>query len=107
MENILTAATVVTGLVLGVTALVKKAIPDNKWLPFINILVGVILSVLYAFSFVPESVVLYAWGGLVAGLAAGGFYDLGANGVGLVNQKKSNDLINDGLGKQDLTEDGE
>lgn len=78
MDNILTAATVIGVIVMATTALIKNQIPDNKWLPVINVVTGIFIGVVYAISFVPADIVLYAWGGFVAGLAAGGFYDLGA-----------------------------
>lgn len=78
MDNILTAATVIGVIVMATTALIKNQIPDNKWLPVINVVTGIFIGVVYAISFAPDEVVLYAWGGFVAGLAAGGFYDLGA-----------------------------
>ena len=78
MENILLAAGVIGLVVVAVTSLIKSSIPNNKYLPLINVVVGVILGVAYAASFAQADIVLYGWGGFIAGLAAGGFYDLGA-----------------------------
>lgn len=78
MENILLAAGVIGLVVVAVTSLIKSSIPNNKYLPLINVVVGVILGVAYAASFAQADIVLYSWGGFIAGLAAGGFYDLGA-----------------------------
>lgn len=78
MEHILTAATVIVGVVMAVTGLVKKMIPDNKWLPIINIVLGVVIGLAYAASMVPDQLVVFGWAGFLSGLAAGGFYDLGA-----------------------------
>ena len=78
MNNILTAASVIGVIVMAVTQLIKSSVPNNKWLPVINVFVGLLLGVAYAASFVSGEIVLYAWGGAIAGLAAGGFYDLGA-----------------------------
>lgn len=91
MENVLIAAGVIMGLVLATTQLIKNQIADNKWLPVINIVTGIFIGVVYAISFVPTDVVMYAWGGFVAGLAAGGFYDLGAGFIG----KKTNSIDKD------------
>lgn len=91
MENVLIAAGVIMGLVLATTQLIKNQIADNKWLPVINIVTGIFIGVVYAISFVPTDVVMYAWGGFVAGLAAGGFYDLGAGFV----SKKTNTIDKD------------
>ncbi|MCD1023455.1 hypothetical protein [Enterococcus sp. SMC-9] len=81
MENILTAATAIGVLVLATTQLIKNQIPNNKWLPVINVVTGIFIGVVYAISFQPADIVLYGWGGFIAGLAAGGFYDLGAGFV--------------------------
>lgn len=81
MEHILTAATVITGTVMGVTGLVKKMIPDNKLLPVINILLGTAVGIVYAATMVPDQLIVFGWAGFLSGLAAGGFYDLGAGFV--------------------------
>ncbi|MDT2756985.1 hypothetical protein P7G51_06285 [Enterococcus asini] len=104
MQNILLAASVVGALVLALTQVVKQLIPDNKWLPVINIALGVTISLLYAVTMEPTQLAIYGWAGLFAGLAAGGFYDLGANVKGLSNQKSAKKLIDEGAGKQDTGE---
>lgn len=81
MEHILTAATVIVGVVMAVTALIKQLIPNNKWLPVINIVLGTITGLIYAFTMVPDELVVFGWAGFLSGLAAGGFYDLGAGFV--------------------------
>lgn len=98
MEHILTAATVIVGVVMAVTGLVKKMIPDNKWLPIINIVLGVVIGLSYAASMVPDQLVVFGWAGFLSGLAAGGFYDLGA---GFVKGNKSKPDYGDG---QEFTE---
>lgn len=108
MENILTAATVIVPVVLAATGLVKKVVVnDNKWLPAINLVIGILLGVVYAATIVGGDYELYGWAGFISGLAAGGFYDLGANGKGLINQKKATALIDSGEGDQDMNEDGD
>lgn len=82
MDNVLIAAGVIMGLVMATTQLIKNQVSDNKWLPVINIGVGIFIGVVYAISFLPDEVIMYAWGGFVAGLSAGGFYDLGAGFIG-------------------------
>lgn len=77
MKEILLAATIIAPLVVGVTALIKTQVNNYKILPVINVIAGILLGVLYAMSFVHDDIVLYAWAGLVAGLAAGGLFDLG------------------------------
>ena len=81
MEHILTAATVIVGVVMAVTGLVKQMIPDNKWLPIINIVLGTAVGILYAATMAPDQLVVFGWAGFLSGLAAGGFYDLGAGFV--------------------------
>ncbi len=93
MEHILTAATVITGTVMGVTGLVKKMIPDNKLLPVINILLGTAVGIVYAATMVPDQLIVFGWAGFLSGLAAGGFYDLGA---GFIKGNKSKPDYGDG-----------
>ena len=81
MDNILTAASVIGVIVMAVTQLIKSSVPNNKWLPVINVVVGIIIGIGYAASFANTEIILYAWGGAIAGLGAGGFYDLGAGFV--------------------------
>lgn len=108
MNEILTAATVIVPLVMAATGMVKKSfVNDNKVLPYLNVAIGLLISLLYAFTIVKGDLEIYGWAGFIAGLAAGGFYDLGANTKGLINQKKASKLVDAGEGKQDTTEDGE
>lgn len=87
MEHILTAATVIVGVVMAVTGLVKKMIPDNKWLPIINIVLGAVVGLVYAATMVPDQMIVFGWAGFLSGLAAGGFYDLGAGFIKDFNAK--------------------
>lgn len=108
MDNILVAVTVVSAVILGVTGAVKTIVNDNKYLPFINVVIGIGIGLIYAVTIVNGDVAVYAWAGAIAGLSAGGFYDFGANTKAIVNQSKSNALINDGNGEKDNNrEDGE
>lgn len=101
MENILTATTVIGAIVLGATQIIKQTSINNKLLPFLNILIGVLIGIGYALSFVPADVIVYAWAGGLAGMSAGGFYDLKSNGVALNNERKATNMIDEGLGYQD------
>lgn len=112
MENILTATAVIGTVILASTQMVKQVVSDNKWLPILNVAIGIFIGLIYAYTIVGGELAVYAWAGAISGLGAGGFYDLQANVRGLNNQRKSNNLINDGQGEQDLThefdqEDGE
>lgn len=93
MEHILTAATVIVGVVMAVTGLVKQMIPNNKLLPVINILLGTAVGVVYAATMVPDQLIVFGWAGFLSGLAAGGFYDLGA---GLVKKDATPEDYGDG-----------
>lgn len=77
MSEILASASIIAGFVLAISSVVKTQIKDTKHLPIINIVIGIFIGAVYALSFQPEQLVLFIWGGLIAGLAAGGFYDLG------------------------------
>lgn len=77
MNEILGAATIIMGVVMAATSLLKAQISNKKILPTINVLVGIFIGMAYAASF-GDSIVLYGWAGLIAGFAAGGFYDLGS-----------------------------
>ena len=101
MNEILTAATVIVPVVMGVTAAVKSQISDNKVLPIVNVPIGIFIGVVYALSIVKGDVAIYAWAGAISGLSAGGFYDLQANVKGLNNQRKAAQMIKEGNGEQD------
>lgn len=82
MDNILAAATTIIAFVLAFTQLVKKYTKaDSKWLPLLNLLTGLLLGIAWSLSFAPDQMIVFVWGGAIAGLAAGGFYDLSANVV--------------------------
>ncbi|MDT2987290.1 hypothetical protein ACQUEP_13315 [Enterococcus casseliflavus] len=87
MEHILTAATVIVGVVMAVTGLVKKMIPDNRLLPVINIFLGTAVGIVYAATMAPDQMIVFGWAGFLSGLAAGGFYDLGAGFIKDSNAK--------------------
>ncbi|WP_207695517.1 hypothetical protein DOK67_0000147 [Enterococcus sp. DIV0212c] len=82
MDNILAAATTIIAFVLAFTQLIKKYTgADSKWLPVLNLLTGLFLGVAWSLSFAPNQMIIFIWGGAIAGLAAGGFYDLEANSL--------------------------
>lgn len=102
MNEILLAASVIGAIVMAVTQMVKQVVEDNKWLPIVNVVIGILVGVVYAVTIVKGDIAIYAWAGALSGLGAGGFYDLQANIKGLNNQRKSTQLIENGKGKQDL-----
>lgn len=104
MEEILAAVSIIGAIVLGATKMIKTTPVNNKWLPFLNVVIGVVIGAGYALSFLPTEVIVYAWAGALAGMAAGGFYDLGVNTKAAYNQSKAENMIDEGLGKQDTRE---
>lgn len=79
MKGILIAASIIAPLVVGATGLIKTQLNNYRILPVINVITGILLGILFAMSFTPEEIILYAWAGFVAGLAAGGLFDLGVS----------------------------
>ncbi|WP_086349944.1 holin [Candidatus Enterococcus clewellii] len=80
MDNILIAATTIAVFVLAFTEFIKRMIGvESKWLPLINLLTGLAVGIGWSLSFAPDELIIFIWGGLVAGLSAGGFYDLGVS----------------------------
>lgn len=88
MQSVLTAASVIVILVMAVTYCVKSQLPNNRWVPLINIVISIILALAWAYTMVPDQIVIYGWAGLICGLAAGGFYDLGTS---ILNTPKKSD----------------
>lgn len=93
MDNILLATSIIGAIVVGVTQMIKQTAINNKWLPFLNVLFGLIIGISYALTIVHGEVATYAWAGILAGMSAGGFYDLPANGKSLYKETKK---INEG-----------
>lgn len=71
-EQVLLLVSVLTPIVAGVVELIKYVGLNTKYAPLAAVFVGVGLAVLYVFGDVDLSVRL--WAGLLAGLAASGFY---------------------------------
>lgn len=79
MDSIIAAATLILPLTLGVTEIVKRYFGGKKILPVINLVMGIILGAAWAWSFSPNDILTFVWGGAIAGMSAGGFFDLGSN----------------------------
>lgn len=77
MNEILAAATIIVTVVMAVSSLVKTQITNAKRLPIINVVIGIFIGGGYAICFDPPKLAIFIWAGFLAGLAAGGFYDLG------------------------------
>ncbi|WP_373761268.1 holin [Jeotgalibaca porci] len=108
MNEILTATAIIGAVILASTQMIKQVVNDNKWLPILNVLIGIAIGVVYALTIVNGQVAVYAWAGAISGLGAGGFYDLQANVKGLSNQRRATKLNDEGQGDQEPTfKDGE
>lgn len=102
MAEVLAVATFMMALVMAAIKFTKSLIPDNKLIPLINVIVALLLCVGWGLSMDKEtSIIIYIWAGIISGWAAGGFYDLGVNIKGLVNQSKANKLVSNDEGGQD------
>jgi len=76
-QQLITVALAIAPLASGFTALYKRYTPaTGKLLPVLSVVTGVVLGVIWALVFRHADVALYALGGLVSGLASGGFYNL-------------------------------
>ena len=91
MDNILLATSIIGAIVIGVTQMIKQTAINNKWLPFLNVFFGVVIGIVYASTIVHGEVAIYAWAGMLAGMSAGGFYDLPASGKLLYKETKINE----------------
>lgn len=100
MKEILIAASIIVPLVVGATGLIKTQLNNYRILPVINVITGILLGILFAMSFTPEEIILYAWAGFVAGLAAGGLFDLG---VSVFDQDDSTNDYGDGQSETEQT----
>lgn len=100
MEEILTALSIVGVIVTSVTQLTKTMFSNKRYLPIYNVAIGIVLSLIYAYTISKGDYTAFAWAGALAGLGAGGFYDLGVNTKAIVNGNKARDLIKKGKGGQ-------
>ena len=100
MEEILVALSVIGVIVTAVTQLTKSMFSNKKYLPIYNVIIGIVLGLLYAYTITKGDYSIYGWAGALAGLGAGGFYDLGVNTKAIVNENEAQNLINDGKGEQ-------
>ena len=92
MNEILAAATIIVSIVLAVSSLIKTQIPNARRLPIINVIIGIFIGGAYAISFDPNKLSIFIWAGFLAGLAAGGFYDLGK---GILHDSSNNTIDKD------------
>ena len=83
MNEILAAATIIVSVVIAISTMIKSQISSAKRLPIINVVIGLFIGGGYAICFAHDQFAVFVWAGLIAGLAAGGFYDLGK---GILNE---------------------
>lgn len=77
MNEILAAATIIVTVVMALSTAIKTQITNTKRLPIINVVIGLFIGGGWAICFAHDQFAVFVWAGLIAGLAAGGFYDLG------------------------------
>lgn len=76
MVEILTLATIIAPLTTALIEVVKKAIGiDQRYLPLLAVLLGLILGGLA--TFLDSELILRLWAGAVSGLASVGLFELG------------------------------
>lgn len=71
-EQILLLVSILTPIIAGIIELIKQVGLNTKYAPLAAIGVGVALAALYTFGDIELTMRL--WAGLLAGLAASGFY---------------------------------
>ncbi|MCM8901338.1 hypothetical protein KVG29_08905 [Caldicoprobacter algeriensis] len=71
-EQVLLLVSVLTPIVAGIVELIKHVGLNTKYAPLMAVAVGVALAALYTFGSIELSMRL--WAGVLAGLAASGFY---------------------------------
>lgn len=85
----MTFASIISPIVIALVQLIKKTITvNNRYLPLISLLIGLIVGLL-AWPFTEMDVVLRLWSGGFAGLAASGLYSLGKRTIS--NKENGND----------------
>jgi len=71
-EQVLLLVSALTPIVAGIVELIKHVGLNTKYAPLAAVLAGVGLAVLYTFGGI--EIPMRLWAGLLAGLAASGFY---------------------------------
>lgn len=76
MDEILILGAVISAVVLGCVELVKYTnLVSKRFLPLVGIVIGLVAGY-FSYSFTDLNVNMRLWAGLVAGLAATGFFEL-------------------------------
>lgn len=76
--------------VMTVVQLLKNSEVNNRWLPHLSLLAGVLLGVGFAIG-LDESLLVYGVGGFISGASASGLYDTwkGTKGVAKDEQDRA------------------
>lgn len=86
MEELLDSAVglaVVLSPVIGIVIqLIKQTAVDNRWLPHLSILAGVLVSLVFGYA-TGADLFLYGVAGFLSGAGASGLYDALANSKGV------------------------
>ncbi|MGM0175671.1 holin [Enterococcus sp. DIV0800] len=89
MDDVMLAVGIIGGLVFAFTSVIKSSVRETRWLPFVNVAVGAIIGIVWSVSF-GENKAVFLWAGIIAGLSAGGFFDLGK---GLLEDPKNTSSV--------------
>ncbi len=71
-EQVLLLVSVLTPIVAAIVELIKHVGLNTRYAPLVAVATGIVLAALYAFGSIELTMRL--WAGLLAGLAASGFY---------------------------------
>lgn len=75
MEQALIVAGILGPVISGLLQIIKHAdFVNSRWLPIAAVIVGIVFGGIYALLF-NEALPIYLLGGLIGGLASGGFYN--------------------------------
>ncbi|SDC60037.1 Bacteriophage A118-like holin, Hol118 [Terribacillus halophilus] len=90
MEEVMTFASIISPVVVALVQLIKKTVAvNNRYLPLISLLIGLLVGSL-AWPFTEMDLVLRLWSGGFAGLAASGLYSLGKRTIPNKNNDNNN-----------------
>ncbi len=77
MEQILLYATILAPIVAALVQVAKKYVPaEGKEILVIAIGLGALCGAMYGLTVAGTDIVLYTWGGFIAGLASAGVFEL-------------------------------
>lgn len=82
IEQLMVIAIAVAPIITGLLQMIKKTeLVQGKMIPVIGVLVGVLVTALYALAFKhSDEILVYILAGLMSGLSSNGFYQLTKKG---------------------------